>query len=289
MTSSVHSAPIMDEAGTTGGARRPWAVVLGASVGSGAAIAKAVAAEPGLNVFSVHRGNHKEAATEVQRDIQALGSRAHFRVGDAAAAEAAAQGAAELAEVAGPKSVQLFVHSLASASLGKLTGSGHLAPRQMLKTFDVMAHSFVYWVQELVARDLLAPGARIVGLTNPLDESLVLQCGLIAATKAALEGYARALALELGPKGYRVNLLKFSTVITPAVAAVYGKERLEAIRRSHERFMPARRMCTVEEVGKVVSFLAGPDAEYFNGATIDFSGGMMLGMVDVLLRDPSDA
>ncbi|MDD9971743.1 MAG: SDR family NAD(P)-dependent oxidoreductase [Myxococcales bacterium] len=279
----------MTESATAETARRQWAVVLGASVGSGAAIARAVASDPGLNVFSVHRGHHPEAAAEVQRDIGELGRRTHFRVGDAASAEAAAAGAAELAEVAGPKSVQLFVHSLASASLGRLTGADRLSPRHMSKTFDVMAHSFVYWVQELVGRDLLAPGARILGLTNPLDESLVLQCGLIAATKGALEGYARALALELGPKGYRVNLLKFSTVITPAVAAVYGKERLEAITRAHERFMPARRMCTVEEVGSVVSLLAGPSAEYFNGATIDFSGGMMLGAIDALLRDPSSA
>ena len=36
-------------------------------------------------------------------------------------------------------------------------------------------------------------------------------------------------------------------------------------------------------MGRVVSFLAGPDAEYFNGACIDFSGGMVSGMADALL------
>lgn len=261
-----------------------WAVVLGASAGSGAAIARAVAEDPGLNVFGAHRGNHPELADALRTDIERSGRTAHLHVGDVGTADGAADGAAALAEVAGPGSVRLFVHSLASASVGRLAGDGHLVARQVHKTFDVMAHSFVFWVQELLDRDLLAPGARILGLTNPLDESLIADCGLISATKAALEGYVRALALELGPVGHRVNLLKFSTVITPAVNQVYGSDELEAVTRAHERIMPAGRMCTVEEVGRLVSFLAGPDAEYFNGATIDFSGSMTLGMAELLLR-----
>lgn len=275
----------MAKASSTG---EPWAVVLGASVGTGAAIATAVAAQPGFHIFSAHRGHHPDAARDTQAAIEALGRKAHFHVGDVGNAEGAEHAAKQLAEVTGPRSVGLFVHSLASASLGRLTGPKRLAVRQVHKTFDVMAHSFLFWVQELLERDLLAPGARILGLTNPLDESMIADCGLIAATKGALEAYVRALALELGPQGHRVNLLKFSTVITPAVRTVYGADAIDAITRAHERFMPARRLCTVEEVGKVVSFLASPEAEFFNGACIDFSGGMVSGMADTLLGGRRD-
>lgn len=265
-----------------------WSVVLGGSVGTGAAIARALARSPGLDVFIAHRGKHATEAASVEQDILARGRRVESYVGDVGTAEGAAVGARALASVVGRKGVRLMVHSLASASVGRLTGKQRLVPRQVQKTFDVMAHSFVYWVQELIELDLLAPGARILGLTNPLDESMVLDCGLIAATKGALEGYMRALALELGPKGYRVNLLKFSTVLTPAVAEVYGKDAMDALTAVHDRLMPARHMCTVQDVGAVVSFLASPDAAYFNGATIDFSGGMCLGMADLLLRGRSD-
>ncbi|MCA9558086.1 MAG: hypothetical protein KC583_05905, partial [Myxococcales bacterium] len=50
-----------------------WAVVLGASAGVGARIAEALAADPGLNVFAIHRGNWPEGAAQVRRAVNALG------------------------------------------------------------------------------------------------------------------------------------------------------------------------------------------------------------------------
>ncbi|MCO4747413.1 MAG: SDR family oxidoreductase [Proteobacteria bacterium] len=264
-----------------------WAVVLGASVGTGAAIARAVASDPGLSVFGAHRGSHPEAAAGVVSDVQALGRQAVFYEGNAATPEGVELAVRALAEVAEPGSVQLMVHSLASASVGRLaTGERRLVPRQIAKTFDVMTHSFIYWTQALLDHGLLAPGARLLALTNPLDESLLTDCGLITASKAALEVYVKALAIELGPQGYRVNMLKFPTVLTPAVEQVYGA-RLGDVVASHSRMHPAGRMCTVQEVARVVSWLSGPDAEWFNGATIDYSGAMMSGLVDLILGGES--
>ena len=93
----------------------------------------------------------------------------------------------------------------------------------------------------------------------------------------------KALALELGPLGLRVNLLRFPTVITPAVEVVYGKEELDRIVAVHERMIPAGRMCTVEEVGRLVGLLCEPELEWFNGASIDYTGGMSLGLAELLL------
>jgi NAD(P)-dependent dehydrogenase (short-subunit alcohol dehydrogenase family) len=263
-----------------------WAFVLGSSEGTGAAIARAVARDPGLHVFGAHRGRHPVEGAAVARDIETAGRRAVMWVSDAGTAEGAARGAGVLFEAAGPRSVHLFVHSIANASLGRLVApvAGRLVPRQVEKTFDAMAHSFVYWAQELYARDLLAPSARLIGLTNPLDETLLFNCGLVAASKAALEGYVRHLAFELGPHGHRVNLLKFPTVVTPAVRKVYGPEAMDRLEDAHRRMIPAGRMCTVEEVAGFVSLLAGDRAEWFNGATIDFTGGMTQSLLDLVLN-----
>jgi NAD(P)-dependent dehydrogenase (short-subunit alcohol dehydrogenase family) len=261
-----------------------WAVVLGASAGTGQAIARAVASDPGLDVFGVHRGHHPDGAAELARAVTTVGRRAALRVDDAGTAEGASGGTDELLRHAGARSVRFFVHSLANASLGHFAvGNEILAPRQIQKTFDSMAHSFVYWTRALVERDLLAPGARLLALTNPLDESLVARCGLIAAAKGALEMYVRVLALELGELGHRVNLLKFATVITPAVAKVYGEAELARIEALHRQMIPARRMCTTAEVGRLVSLLLDERAEWFNGATIDFSGAMTQSLIDLLL------
>lgn len=263
-----------------------WAVILGVSAGTGAAVARAVARDPGLHVFGAHRGKHPEEAAAVERDILAAGRRASMWIADAGNAEAARVGADALLAAAGPRSVRLFVHSIANASLGRLASrdKDQLVPKQFHKTFDSMAHSFVYWAQELLARDLLAPGARLLGLTNPLDDSLLRNCPLVAASKAALEVYVRHLAFELGPLGYRVNLLKFPTVITPAVEKVYAPAVLARLEDAHRRMIPAGRMITLDEVAHLVSFLASDRAEWFNGATIDFSGGMTQSLLDLVLN-----
>jgi NAD(P)-dependent dehydrogenase (short-subunit alcohol dehydrogenase family) len=263
-----------------------WALVLGASCGTGAAVARALAKDPGFHVFGAHRGNYPEEAASVERDVAALGRSMHMRKADAGTLEGAQAGADELLEVAGPRSVKMVVHSLANASVGRLVGTKatQLAPRQIQKTFDSMAHSFVYWTQELVARDLLAPGAHILGLSNWMEDSVMRGAPLIAATKATLTIYVRHLAHDLGPRGYRVNLLKFGGVFTPAVEKTFGAERLERLQGVLRRVSASRSISTVEEVGRFVSILAGNAATRFNGATIDFTGGESLALFDALMH-----
>lgn len=265
-----------------------WAVILGCSAGTGAAIARAVSRAPGLAVFGAHRGRHPEEAERVAADVAANGRRAVLWVADAGTAEAAKLGADALLAAAGPRRVKLFVHSIANASLGRLASGerDQVVAKQVSKTFDSMAHSFLYWTQEMLERDLLAPSARLLGLTNPLHETLLHNCGLVSASKAALEIYVRHLAFELGPRGHRVNLLKFPTVITPAVEKVYAPDVLARLEEAHRRMIPAGRMCTLDEVAGFVAFLAGDGAEWFNGATIDFTGGMTQSLLDLVLNRP---
>jgi len=269
--------------------QRPWAVVLGVSSGTGGAAARQLAVEPGFNIFGVHRSRHPEGAAEVEREVLAQGRRCHFRVGDAGTAEGAQEGAEELLRVAGPRSVKFFLHSIANASVGLLTSGNErqLRPWQFQKTMESMAHSFVYWVQEMLARDLLAPGAHLLGLANTMEDTVLRETGLIAASKAALGLYVRHLAHELGPRGYRINLLKFGAVITPAVEKTFGLEKIARLKSVLQRALPARRLSSMEEVARLIAFLAGENASWFNGATIDFTGGEIQAFYDVLLHpDP---
>ena len=272
--------------GSAGEGGSQWALILGASSGTGAAIAEAVARKPGLDVFGVHRGRYADSAAHMEQAVRDAGHRVELWQADASTSEAAEAGAAALLRVAGPRSVKLFVHSIAGASVGRFLSPGEdrLHARRIRRTFDTMAHSFVYWTQALVAADLLAPEARLLGLQNPLDVTHLSNTGLISASKAALEMYVRHLAVELGPLGHRVNLLKFGTVMTPALRHVYTPEALARLEAMHSRMNPAGRMCTVEEVARFVTVLAGEDAAWFNGATIDFSGGMTLRLMDLVLN-----
>jgi NAD(P)-dependent dehydrogenase (short-subunit alcohol dehydrogenase family) len=273
--------------------KSPWAVVLGYSSGAGAAIAEALARDPGYDVFGVHRGNHPELAAEVCGRVREHGHSVHERRADAGTHRGAAEGCAELLEVAGPGSVAFFVHALANASLGPLTDpSGkHLDAEQISRTFDGMAHSFVYWVQEMLARELLAPGARILGLTNNATVSVVGHLPAIAASKAALEIYVRHLAHELGPSGYLVSLLRFGAVETAALRKVFPDASWRHMVEVHERISPRRRMTDITEVARFASYLTREEAAPFHGATIDFTGGEAISFYHHLLqteRPPTD-
>jgi len=226
-----------------------------------------------------------------------MGQRAVFWKADAATTEAAASGARWLRREIGPGCVALMVHSIASASVGPLVlTEDRLAPRQLQSTMDRMAHSFVWWVQELESQGCLIPtGAQLLGLSNLMTEHVIRGAAAIAASKAALEMYVRHMAVELGPQKHRVNLLKFAMVITGALEATFPPEALEALVATMRRTVPAGRVLTVAEVGQLVLFLAGDDARWFNGATIDYTGGESLSFFDALVykakvhEDPVDA
>ncbi|MEL6179683.1 MAG: SDR family oxidoreductase [Myxococcota bacterium] len=262
-----------------------WAVILGASSGTGAGIAQALAVDPGLNIFGVHRGRYAEQAAEVEQAVRATGRTIVMWVADAATLEGAQQGVQQLLQIAGKGSIYMLVHSIASASMGQfVVGESVLHPRQLEKTFDAMAHSFVHWTRELYNAELLAPGARLLGLNNPLSHTHLYNTGAVSASKAALEQYIQHLAIELGPEGYRVNMLTFGTVMTSALRHVYAPDVLKRLEEAHCRMNPAGRMSTVEEVARFVSVLARDEAAWFNGATIDFSGGMNLKLIDMVLN-----
>lgn len=265
----------------------PVALVLGVSGATGAAVAVQAAARLGLDVVGYHRGRHADDAAALVRDVEATGRRCVLRTADASLPEAAEAGAKWLLAEFGPRSVKLFVHSLASASLGNLVvGDRALAPRQLTRSFDVMAHSFVWWSRALWAHGLLADDSRHFALGNPVVDSLADDLGAIAASKAALEIYVRVLARELGPEGHRVNLLKFGLVESRASKVAFEDDRWPKALAMAARVTPAGRLGTVEEVARLIVLLSGPDGAWFNGSTIDFTGGMSQGLLNLVHGAP---
>ena len=262
-----------------------WALVLGVSSGTGQAAAFRLVQEPGLDIYGVHRGHHRDGAARVAEAAADAGRRYVEHLCDGSLPEQIDLACVDLLEQAGPRSVRFVLHSIASASVGTLVaGPGpHLAPRQLQRTFDKMAHSFAWWVQALYRHDLLAPGAHVLGLTNPIGHSLIRGTAAITASKAALNAYMRQLAFELGPQGYRVNLLDFGMVESPATQATFDAH-LRRIDHVVRRVTPAGRKVELTEVADLIALLAGDRLAWFNGAVIDFTGGEMLAHYDALVH-----
>ncbi len=259
-----------------------WAVILGASSGTGAAIGRALAREPGLDVYGVHRGNHPDGAAALVDEVRGRGRRCILDVADAAPPERADELCAGLRQRVGPGSVRLFVHSIANASVSRLAIDKPVHYKQVQRTFDGMAHSFVWWTQALLRHELLAPGARLLALSNPMVGQVLRGTALIAASKAALGVYVRHLAVELGPLGYRVNTLTFGAVMTTALRRTVGGDEAPRFEATVAGAVPAGRLATLDEVARVVSFLASDAADFFNGADLDFTGGETSALLDRL-------
>jgi enoyl-[acyl-carrier protein] reductase III len=93
---------------------------------------------------------------------------------------------------------------------------------------------------------------------------------LVGASKGGLEALARHLAVELAPRGIRVNILTAGAVSTDAWKAMPNSEAriAETIRRT-----PAGRLVTAEEVAYGAQFLCSDAAAGMIGQTLVIDGG----------------
>src|SRR5262249_16392787 len=137
-----------------------WALVLGSSSGFGAATSLALA-RAGMDVFGVHldRKSTLPNAERIVSDIKALERQPDFFNINAADEEKRAEVSAEMERILRERNelgqVRVLLHSLAFGTL-KLFVTDPIkeavSKSQMDMTLDVMAHSLIYWTQELVGR-----------------------------------------------------------------------------------------------------------------------------------------
>src|SRR2546430_11107410 len=86
--------------------------------------------------------------------------------------------------------VRVMLHSLAFGTLKLFIADpmkDAVTQPQMDMTLDVMAHSLIYWTQELVGRGLLTRGGRIYAMTSSGGARVLPNYGPVSAAKAALE------------------------------------------------------------------------------------------------------
>jgi 3-oxoacyl-[acyl-carrier protein] reductase len=91
-----------------------------------------------------------------------------------------------------------------------------------------------------------------------------------SGTKAAIAGYARGVARDLGGRNITVNVVQPGVMPTDMSAEVLGDSVPDELMNLH----PIRRIATLEEVSALVCFLAGPNGGYITGGAIDVAGGL---------------
>ncbi len=143
-----------------------------------------------------------------------------------------------------------------------------LTERHFDWTFDLNVRAFFKLIKLLTAR--FSRGSSIMAVSSWGSVRAFPYYSLVGSSKGALEALARHLAVELAPRGIRVNILTAGAVLTDAWKAMPNREEriAETIRRS-----PTGRLTTAEEVAYGAQFLCSDAAAGVIGQTLVVDNG----------------
>jgi len=242
------------------------AIITGASRGIGARTGGRFA-RCGAKVAVNYLRNHA-AAESVVRAITDAGGHAVAIPADVRDADAVAAMVASVTERLGPPDTLV---------LNADAGGFRPTPAMELdvaayesRLLDEMRAAFTP-VKAVLPSMLDAGHGTILAISSALCRAPVPGFSLLAVSKAALEAFVRALAVELGPHGIRVNTIEAS-MIRGENSDVVDDEQQEELR---ER-IPLRRLGRPDDVAGTATLIASDLAGFVNGAAIPVNGGQIL-------------
>jgi 3-oxoacyl-[acyl-carrier protein] reductase len=160
-------------------------------------------------------------------------------------------------------------HCIANAAIAHEGVLATTADAEIDAMLAVNLRSAIVLVREVVRQMLVKTEQPSVTLVS----SIVASHGspglaVYAATKAGLEGFARSLARELGPRGIRVNAVAPGFLETDLSASLSADNRSRIIRRT-----PLGRLGLPADVVGAIDFLSSPRAAFITGQVLTIDGG----------------
>ena len=236
-----------------------YALVTGASRGIGAAIAARLEAD---GYFVIGTATSSEGASRISEMLnQGVGMR--LRVDDD-------ESVSEFIESV-KREYKLPVVLVNNAGITRDNLLLRMKQEEWTDVINTNINSLYRLCKPLLRPMLKARWGRIVNLSSVVGRMGNPGQTNYVASKAAIEGFTRALAIEVGYRGITVNAVAPGFVATDMTDELTGEQREAMLSR-----VPLGRMGNSEDIAATVAFLASEQAAYITGAVIPVNGGLYM-------------
>ncbi len=235
------------------------ALVAGASSGIGLGCAVALA-EAGAHVVLSARS--PQTLAEAVEAIRAEGFSAESLVLDVADVEATE------AAIATHGPFHVLVNSAGTARHGPAADT---APADFDAVFALNVRG-AYFLTQAVAKGLIAVGepGSLINISSQMAHVGGIDRAVYSATKHAVEGFTKSMAIEWGPKGIRVNTICPTFIRTPLTEQTFSRpERVQWIKEK----IKLGRLGRVEDIMAAVTYLASDASAMVTGTALMLDGG----------------
>ena len=137
------------------------------------------------------------------------------------------------------------------------------------EVIDVNLRATVHFTRTVVRRMLASGAGRIVNISSIIGITGYRGLSVYGATKAALDGFTRALARELGPRGITVNSIAPGYLRTDMTETLSGDQLGQIVRRT-----PMGRLGTADDVVGALRYLLSDGAGFVTGQVLVVDGGL---------------
>jgi 3-oxoacyl-[acyl-carrier protein] reductase len=242
------------------------ALVTGGSGGIGASICRRLARDGFQVVLNYNR--HSSKADSIVEAITTAGGTAVAVQADVATEEGAMRLVEQASQHFGPVGV-LVNNASPSINPQPLT---QMTWQQVQHHLDIQLKATFLLSQKCSTDMVNRKAGRIINITSQIVRGTpTLHWTAYGVAKAALAGFSRHLATELGPNGVTVNCVAPGMTETALVGDIPLKQQMIVGRQT-----PLRRLAQPEDIAAAVSYLASEDAKFVTGHSLNVNGGMLI-------------